>query len=510
MSLLESSDTPSSEYRSSVIHEIYAMMSQRPHAVALTEGDLEWTYDDLRSRAEAVAKSMASRGISRGNVVGMHLPRCADAVAVMLAIMGSGCVYLPLDPSYPPTRLRYMLDQAAAAAVISSASNEDLYGSHRIWLPSPSRMTGDCAGASGEQSNQPDIRQPFGPKDCAYILFTSGSTGEPKGVMVTHENITLMNTWSAKALGITSLDASATTCSLSFDPSFHEVLLPLSVGGTVHVIPHALTLGEIGRPVSFVATTPTVANALLQAGRLPPLKSLMLGGETLAPDTAARILASGLVGSLLNCYGPTECTVCVTVAKVTAPVPEVIPIGRQVPGTEVLILDEAGLPVPDGDTGEICVFGGQVTPGYVNDPARTAERFPVRADGKSQRRYYRTGDLGYRTLDGTVYFVGRNDRQVKLNGHRIELGEIDAALRSHPRISDAATITRDDSRMISYVVPAGAADDVSAAELKQYLSSALPRFMLPTGIVIVPELPRTVGGKLDSLALSEFPPVLFA
>jgi non-ribosomal peptide synthetase component F len=316
-----------------------------------------------------------------------------------------------------------------------------------------------------------------------------------------------MNTWSAKTLGVTQFDASATTCSLSFDPSFHEILLPLSVGGTVHVIPHVLTLGELTMPVSFVATTPTVASELLYAGQLPPLKVLMVGGETLSPDTAARLLASGRVGRLLNCYGPTESTVCVTVAEVKLPVPEVIPIGRQVPGTEILILDGNGRRLPDGETGEICVFGGQVVPGYVNDPVRTAERFAVGPSGAADpQRYYRTGDLGYRVEGGIIYFVGRADRQVKINGHRIELGEIDAALRSHPRISDAATIAREDGRLIAYVVPAETGTDIAIADLKQYLSTNLPRFMLPTGIVPVAELPKTVSGKLDTSTLPEWSP----
>jgi len=496
---------PSPEYRSSIVRQIYDMMSQTPRAIALTDGDLEWTYDVLRRRSDIVASSLASRGITRGSVVGMHLPRCADAIAAMLGIMISGCVYLPLDPAYPSARLRSMLDRAGAAAVITHDSDADLHGAHRIWLPPPSQLATEPEVLASELPAYSAGREPLRPKDCAYIIFTSGSTGEPKGVMVTHENITLLNEWSAQVLGVTSSDASATTCSLSFDPSLLEILLPLSAGGTVHVIPHALGLGQLRRPVSFVATTPTVANELLRAGQLPPLKVLMLGGEALASDLAERLLSSGRVGRLLNAYGPTECTVCVTVAEVTTPVPEVIPIGRQVPGTEVLVLDEKGQRLPDGELGEICVFGGQVAYGYVNDPTETSESFAVGPGTTAEpQRYYRTGDLGYRTNDGVVYFAGRADRQVKINGIRIELGEIDAALRSHWQISDAITIARQDDRTIAYVVPAQAGTAVDIAELKKHLSKSLPRFMLPAGIVAIAELPQTVNGKLDTSALPEW------
>lgn len=495
------------EYLGSVISEVYNMMFKTPHAIAVTDGDLEWTYGELRRRSDLVASSLASHGVARGSVVGMHLSRCTDAIAAMLGILSCGCVYVPLDPSYPASRLRYMLDQATAVAVISNANDPDLYGSHRFWLPSQTQLPPDSNETGGGSSVSAAEREAFAPGDLAYILFTSGSTGEPKGVMVTHENITLMNTWSAKVLGVTALDASATTCSLSFDASFHETLLPLSVGATVNVIPHALALGQLTRRVSFMATTPTVANELLRAGQLPLLKVLMLGGEPLAPDTAARLLSSGRVGMLYNCYGPTECTACVSLTEVTMPVPEVISIGRQVPGTEILILDADGRRLPDGETGEICVFGGQVADGYVNDLAKTVERFATGPSGAAEpRRYYRTGDLGYRAAGGTLYFTGRADRQVKINGNRIELGEIDAVLRSHPQVADAATVARDDSRMIAYVVPDEDGAGIDVAELKAHLSKSLPRFMLPAGIVAVAEIPKTVSGKLDASALPEWSP----
>ncbi len=498
---------PESKYRSTVIHKIYDVMSRTPDATALTDGDLEWTYDDLRKRSDMVARSLAARGVTRGNVVGMHLPRCADAIAVMLGIMASGCVYLPLDPSYPTARLRFMLDRAEAVAVISYDGNPDLYGPHRIWLPSPSRLADEPEVPTNDLPIYSRDKDLFGLDDCAYILFTSGSTGEPKGVMVTHQNIVVETEWSTKVLGATSFDTSATTCSLSFDPSFHEILLPLSVGGTVHVIPHALALGQITRQVSFVSTTPRVADELLKAGQLPSLKALMLGGEKLAPDVATRLLSSGRVETLLNCYGPTECTIGVTVEEVTIPVPDVIPIGRPVPGTEILIFDECGQALPDGEIGEICIFGGQVARGYVNNPAATEERFLISSSAAvGSRRYYRTGDLGYRTNDGLIYFAGRADGQVKVNGVRIELGEIDAVLRSHPQISDAATIARDDNRVVAYVVTIQVGDAVDIADLKKHLAKSLPRFMVPAGIVLVPELRKTINGKLDLTALPEWSP----
>ncbi len=468
------------DYRSGVIDKIYDQMSRTPNAIALTDGDLEWTYRALRRRADTLAKSMASHGITRGSVVGMHLPRCADAIAVMLG------VYLPLDPSYPSGRLRYMLDQAEA---------------------SPNQLVVEPVALASELVVDTANREFFRREDCAYILFTSGSTGQPKGVMVTHENITQLSEWATKVLDLSPFDASATSCSLSFDPSFLEILLPLSVGGTVHVISHALALGRVTRPVSFVASTPTVAHELLMADQLPLLKVLIVGGEALAPDVAADLLSSGRVGSLFNFYGPTETTVAVTVQEITTPVPKVIPIGRQVPGTEVLILDNGGRPLPDGEFGEICVFGRQVSRGYVNDPAATAVSFAASQSMTAERQfYYRTGDLGYRTDDGSIYFTGRLDNQVKLNGIRIELGEIDVALRSHPQVSDAATIARQDGRAVAYVVPTEPTADVDVTAVRTYLSERLPRFMLPSGIVVVGELPQTVNGKLDTSALQEWSP----
>lgn len=493
-------------YRSILINTICDVMSQSPHAIAVTDGDLEWTYDTLGKKTDIVARNLGSHGISPGSVVGMHLPRCADAIATMLGIMASGCIYLPLDPNYPSARVRSMLDRAGAVAVISHDDNPDLYGSQRIWLPPPGHLTIEPDTLASELSIFSSEEKPFGPKDHAYILFTSGSTGEPKGVMVTHENITSMTEWSAKVLGFTQFDSSATTSSLSFDPSFHETLLPLSVGGTVHVIPHALALGQLNRQVSLIATTPTVANELVRAGLLPPLKVLMVGGEALVPDVAERLLSSGRVGRLFNCYGPTECTVCVTMTQVTAPVPEVIPIGEQVSGTEVHILDSNGQSLPDGQLGEICIFGRQVTDGYVNNPAATAERFLTRQDPAGAQRYYRTGDLGYRLNNGVTYFAGRSDRQVKINGHRIELAEIDAVLRSHPQISEGTTIIQDGNRIVSYVVPDQAGSQVDTADLKRHLAEKLPAFMLPAGLMVLAELPKTVNGKLDDSALPRWSP----
>jgi amino acid adenylation domain-containing protein len=451
-----------------------------------------------------VVAGLLGHGITRGSVVGMHLPRSADAVATMLGVMAAGCVYLPLDPDYPQARLQFMLDQAGAAAVISPGDDRDLYGASRLWLPTPSQTwdpeeTGIALSASSLGVACLD------PEDRAYILFTSGSTGEPKGVEVNHGNLALMTEWLVKALDINSADSSATTTSLNFDPSLQEILAPLSVGGTVHVISHALGLGQLNRPVSFAACTPRLANELLHAGLLPHLKALMVGGEMLAPDVASGLLASGRVGRLLNCYGPTECTVCVTVQEVTDPVPAIIPIGREVPGTQVVVLDGEGHRLADGAIGELCISGGQVADGYVNDPCRTAERFRIHVDpAMGPQRYYHTGDLGYRLDDGVFYFVGRVDRQVKINGCRIELGEVDAVLRSHPQIAEATAVVSDGDRLVAYVAPVPPGVDIPG--VRRYLAEQLPPFMVPTGIVVLDELPKTLNGKLDESALPVWTP----
>ena len=224
---------------------------------------------------------------------------CISLVALMpsllcLALWISGCVYLPLDPSYPSSRLRFLLDRAGAVAVVSDGSDSGLYGSHRICIPSPSQLPTEPEALESDVSIFSSVKvEPLRLEDCAYILFTSGSTGEPKGVMVTHENMTLMIDWTVQVLSVTSLDSSATVTSLSFDPCLQEILVPLSVGGTVHVIPHALALGDLTRQVSYVAATPTVANELLRAGLLPPLKVLMVGGEVLATGCGSAVFVLG-------------------------------------------------------------------------------------------------------------------------------------------------------------------------------------------------------------------------
>jgi amino acid adenylation domain-containing protein len=418
--------------------------------------------------------------------------------------MAPGYVYLPLDPDYPRGRLQFMLDRAGAAAVISQDNDPDLYGTRRLWLPSPSQ-TSEAEAREIALSGSWLGGTCLNPKDRAYILFTSGSTGEPKGVEVNHGNLSLMIEWSVNVLDITSADSSATVTSFNFDPCLQEILAPLSVGGTVHVISHALRLGQLNRPVSFAACTPTLANELLQAGLLPHLKTLMVGGEMLTPDVASGLLASGRVGRLLNCYGPTECTVCVTVQEVTDPVHAPIPIGRQVPGTQVGIFDREGHRLADGVIGELCISGGQVADGYVNDPVGTVERFRVHTDpATGPQRYYHTGDLGYRLDDGVFYFLGRADRQVKINGCRIELGEVDAVLRSHPQIAEAAAVVSDGERLVAYVVPARPGVDV--AEVRRHLAEQLPLYMVPAGIVVLDELPKTINGKVDESALPVWTP----
>jgi amino acid adenylation domain-containing protein len=463
-----------------------------PDRPALTDGLRTWTYDELHRAASALTRSLVVRSIVRGDTVGVCLPRSLTAIAAMLGVWGAGATYAPLDPDYPQARLAAMVDQAGIGLVVGEAHrvhgiDPDLAVIEpAIIVPGP---RDDVAGPVEE----PDA------DDVAYVLFTSGSSGRPKAVEVAHRSLLSVVEWMGSVLSTRELAVTVTSISFSFDPFVLEVLGPLSRGGLVRAIPSALALADIDSGATFLASTPSVLRELLRAGRLPTtLRTVISGGEVLPPDLATELLTTTSVSRLINTYGPTEATVLATASEVTLPVERQVPIGYDLPGARVLLLDDDLRDVALGAIGEICIFGPQVARGYRGDPQGTADRFLLvdRPDADPVR-IYRTGDLARRNDGGAIEFCGRKDRQLKLRGFRIEPGEIEDGLCRHPLVDQAMVTAAGEGPHIHLVAHVTSpSHDLDPSELRVWLRDLLPHYMVPTHIVVMPAFPTTTNGKV--------------
>ena len=471
--------------------------------MALSDRDTEWTYADLGRAAAEITTEIQACGIEPGERVGVCLPRSKEAVAAMLGVWGARATYVPLDPEYPSARLRAMCERVGISVVIGAPG-----GSHRLGasftVVDPSAI-GDRARAGATDGSR--LVEPA-PEAAAYILFTSGSSGRPKAVEVAHESLTSVLEWVHATFSPDELAVTTTSISFSFDPFVLEVLGPLTLGGTVRVIPSALAIADLEPGVTLLANTPSVLSELWRAGRLPStLKTIISGGETLSASLASGLLRDTSVSRLVNTYGPTEATVLATAHEVDLPVGEPVPIGRPLPGAGVVLLDDESEEVPCGTIGEICIFGPQVALGYVGDPEETALRFVEwTSDTRTRTRMYRTGDLGRRDEDGLVQFCGRKDRQLKLRGYRVEPGEIETALVRHPDVDQAVVIcvgNGSGAKLVAYAT--GAAPALSSVDLHAWLQQSLPPYLVPAHVLVVDAFPVNANGKV---AIDRLPPGL--
>ncbi|MDX6739390.1 amino acid adenylation domain-containing protein [Actinocorallia sp. A-T 12471] len=452
-----------------------------PEAVAVLDDGRALTYADLNAAADAVAAGLAS-----GSLVAVVADRSADTVVAQLGVLKAGAAYLPLDPSHPPARLAFQLADAAPAVVVAPK---------RLLESIP---PGDVPVLVLEDAVQTGAARPASrpsPEDLAYVLYTSGSTGQPKGVEIGHAALTNLLLAVQDRLGDQATPVWLGLTSPSFDISALETYLPLITGGRLVVAPEALTgdgpalTALVAREgVTHVQATPSGWQVLLDGG--PADVVALVGGEALPAPLAAELRAR--TRRVLNMYGPTETTIWSTCAEVAGPVT----IGTPLANTTVHVLDEGLRPLPHGVPGELCVGGAGLAFGYLNRPELTAERFVTGPDGT---RIYRTGDLARFRADGDLEYLGRRDGQVKLRGHRIETGEVEARLLEHPDVARAAVAVRD-VRLIAYVVaPAG----ISVAELRAHCAATLPPIMVPARFVTLDALPLTPNGKLDRNALPE-------
>jgi amino acid adenylation domain-containing protein len=487
-------------------------VARTPHAAAVRWGNQECSYAELNRQADRWARWLAAHGARPGTVVALVLPRSLAVVRTQLAVLKAGAAYLPVDPAYPPDRIRYLLGDAAPVLVLA-----DRDGARQL----PDEVTafgldeidGDLArGADTEASDEgaPGVGDPAG---AAYLIYTSGSTGRPKGVAVSHKGVASLLATQIERLAVGPGSRVLQFASPSFDASFWEFCMGLLSGATLVVAPAERL--QPGRELAGLVieqgithlTLPPSALAVMPDDALPLGMTLVVAGEACSRTLVERWSAGR---RMVNAYGPTETTVCATMSDVLSGEDDPL-IGRPVLNTQVYVLDRALRPVPPGVGGELYVAGAGLALGYVKRPALTAERFVANPFGPPASRMYRTGDLVRWRPDGQLEFLGRVDDQVKIRGYRVELGEIEAVLLAHPSVAEAAVVLRRElggdggGQLVAYVVPA-TGSDASPVELRQHLARSLPDYMIPVAIVGLERLPTTVSGKLDRSALPSPPP----
>lgn len=497
-----------------------ARAAAQPRHVALSLGSASLSYAELDGRADQLAARLVAMGAKPGAIVGLCLPRSLELIVAMLAILKSGAAYLPLDPAYPGERLAFMVEDADAAIIVATS---DCAG----WLPPGRRWLDPHDRADADTARQPLpknllTRHLPAASDLAYVIYTSGSTGRPKGVAIEHAAVTRLFSATQAWFAFHPGDVWTLFHSVSFDFSVWEIWGALLYGGRLVMVPEGTTrdptaflrlLADEG--VTVLNQTPSAFAALDQADRdrsgrdRLALRLVIFGGEALDPRRLAGWYERrGEHARLINMYGITETTVHVTYRPLSPAetTRRSSPIGRAIPDLDILLLDgDTMLPVPTGEIGEIFVAGAGLARGYLNRPDLTSARF-VPHPHRPGARLYRSGDLARQIDEGEYEYLGRADQQIKIRGFRVELGEIETALLSHPAIRQAAVLLRAGSgghdRLVGYLVTEGG-ERPSPAALKAHLASVLPDHMVPAAFVFVPHLPLTVNGKLDRAALPE-------
>ncbi|MCP2253723.1 non-ribosomal peptide synthase domain TIGR01720/amino acid adenylation domain-containing protein [Prauserella aidingensis] len=484
-----------------------AQARRSPDAVAVIEGERQLSYADLHARADHLAAQLRTAGAGPDRVVGVLLPRSADLVVTLLAVLESGAAYLPLESHLPDDRLALMLHDAAVCCVVTTTA---LAG----------RLPDDVPALRLDAlpTEPPPVFEPVarpGPDNLAYVIYTSGSTGTPKGVGVPHRGIANRLQWMQAEYQLTGTDRVLQKTPYGFDVSVWEFFWPLITGASVvvakpdgHTDPAYLISEIVARGVTTVHFVPSMLDALLAhpaAGQCgTTLRHIMCSGEAL-PGTTMEKCLSVIGAPLYNLYGPTEASVDVT-AWTARPGHNRVPIGSPIWNTRTYILDARLMPVPPGVTGEIYLAGTQLARGYLARPGLSAERFTADPYGPAGTRMYRTGDLGHWNDNGTITYLGRTDHQVKIRGQRVELGEIEAVLARHPSVQRIAVVVREDrpgdQRLTAYVVPHADTGSESLTEaLRAHSEAQLPGYMTPGTFITLDALPLTTNGKLDHAAL---------
>jgi amino acid adenylation domain-containing protein len=457
---------------SACLHELFEAQARRtPQAPAAVFEEKTLTYAELDRRANVLAQRLAQRGVGPDTTVALHVERSLELVVGILGILKAGGAYVPIDTSYPPERVAFMVSDSGAKVVLTKEFD---------WH------------AESAAQVLPVVK----PHHLAYVIYTSGSTGKPKGVCIEHRNIVNYVLGVVERLQLEPGMSYATVSTIAADLGNTVIFPALVTGGCLHVVSQeraengGLLAEYFEREKIDVLKIVPSHFAALNPERVMPRRRLILGGEASRLDWIERLraLAPRIAPDceIYNHYGPTETTVGVLTFHVNGALPATqtgtLPLGKPLPNCAVELRD-----------GEICIGGAGVARGYLNRPELTAEKF---AGG-----LYRTGDRGRELSDGSIEFCGRIDHQVKVNGYRVELGEIEGALRSHPDVREAAVLMKDLSCLVAYVAPR----TVDPAALREHLAALLPRYMVPSTFILVERLPLTPNGKIDRQALAVLP-----
>ena len=499
--LVSWNDTFASYPETQCIHQLFEEQVERtPDAVAVVFESEQITYRELNAKANQLARYLQSLGVGPEVLVGICLERSRETIIGLLGILKAGGAYVPLDPNYPSERLAYMLEDSGISVLLTS---ERLVGQlpsnnvRAIYLDSPQTIL-----ASKSKENIGDLAKP---DNLAYVIYTSGSTGKPKGVMVTHQGLCNLAKTQIKIFDVRHNSRILQFASLSFDASIWEIVMSICSGarlymGTSESLRPGPDLTELLQKQEIThVTLPPSALATLTNQDLPRLKNIIVAGETCTKD----LVEQWSVGRrFFNAYGPTESTVCASVAECTN-VNRNLTIGRPIANVQIYILDRHLQPVPIGVPGELHIGGAGLARGYLNRPELTAQKFIPNPFSKEEgSRLYKTGDLARYLPDGNIEFIDRIDNQVKIRGFRIELGEIEAVLTQHPKVGQAVVIVREDipgdKRLAAYIV---AKEEVASSQLRRFLKSKLPNYMVPSAFVFLDAIPLTPNGKCDRRAL---------
>ncbi|MBZ5670628.1 MAG: amino acid adenylation domain-containing protein [Acidobacteriia bacterium] len=510
--LYEWNDTRA-DYPDVCVHELFERQAARiPDATAVVFQGQQLSYRDLNQRANQLGHYLRKRGIGPELLVGVSMERSPEMLVGLLGIWKAGGAYIPMDPTYPKERLSFMVKDSAAQLLLTTNKHKHLFAS------TPDKtilLDSDWPVIAEESAGNPQSGAV--PSNLAYVMYTSGSTGEPKGAMILHSGLVNYLCWAIRAYAVEEGGSVPVHSSISFDLTVTSLYTPLLAGGQVDLLPEDVGAQNLLAALrqrknrSLVKITPAHLELLSQL--LKPdqavgmTKTFVIGGENLLAESLHlwRDFAPGT--RLINEYGPTETVVgcCVYEVREDDPRRGSVPIGRPVANTQLYVLDPDMNPVPPGVMGELYIGGAGVARGYLNRPELTRQRFLADPfSGRPGARLYRTGDLARYRPDGTLEFLGRIDDQVKVRGYRIELGEIEATLADHSGLKSCVVLAREDEpgdkQLVGYVVPSEN-ESPTVEELRQFLRQRLPDYMVPAQFVFLKSFTLTPNGKIDRKAL---------